>query len=277
MSGVRRFSAWLESLLGPLPSLPAWRVSLPPLRRWLGPALVAGACLGLAVSVRVLGPLAGLLVGLVFLLRPERRSWAGLLVYALAGGLVALATWPYLWEKPLGHFLEVFRMMSNNPQIIPVLFNGAVLQSDKLPASYLPVMLGLTLSEPVWLLFLGGLCMGIWRAFHRRLDWTALLAVVLWFWLPFGYVILRRPPMYDGYRHFLFILPPVFVLTALALEALFQRLRRAWLNGLLLAAVLLPGVIPLIALQPYPYTYYNNLVGGLGGAFRRFETDYWLT
>ncbi len=30
-------------------------------------------------------------------------------------------------------------------------------------------------------------------------------------------------------------------------------------------------------LHPYPYTYYNEFTGGIDGAFRRYETDYWLT
>ena len=44
---------------------------------------------------------------------------------------------------------------------------------------------------------------------------------------------------------------------------------------LLLAA--LPGVLLGARLHPYEYTYYNALVGGTGGAFRQFETDYWGT
>jgi hypothetical protein len=30
-------------------------------------------------------------------------------------------------------------------------------------------------------------------------------------------------------------------------------------------------------LHPYEYTYYNSLTGGTSGAFRAYETDYWLT
>ena len=30
-------------------------------------------------------------------------------------------------------------------------------------------------------------------------------------------------------------------------------------------------------LHPYEYAYYNSFVGGTGGAFRVYETDYWLT
>ena len=275
--GVRKLFGWLESRLGPLPAWPAWWVKTLPARRWLPAALGAGVVLGLVTSIRVLGPLAGLLVALVFFLRRERRPLAGLLVYALVAVLVCLATWPYLWEAPLGRFIEVLRHMSANPHVLGVLFKGVVTASDKLPASYLPVLLGLTLSEPVWLLFLGGLGVGAWRAFHQRLEWRALLPVLLWFLLPLAYVLLRRPPMYDGYRHFLFILPPVFVFIALALQALFERLRRGWASGLLLAGILLPGLIALVSLHPYEYTYYNALTGGTGGAFRMYETDYWLT
>jgi hypothetical protein len=277
MDGVRRFFGWLERRLGPLPAWPGWWVKGVPARRWLFPALLAGALLGLLTANRIVGPLAGVLVALSFFLYSGKRPWVGLVVYALVGGLVCLATWPYLWDAPLGRFLEVLRHMSANPHPIPVLFNSIVYQSDKLPASYLPGMLALTLSEPVWLLSLGGLGVGVWRAFHQRMEWRDLLPVLLWFLLPFAYVVLRRPPMYDGYRHFLFILPPAFVFIALAFQALFERLRRPWVSGLLLAGTLLPGLIGLASLHPYQYTYYNSLTGGTGGAFRRYETDYWLT
>ena len=32
-----------------------------------------------------------------------------------------------------------------------------------------------------------------------------------------------------------------------------------------------------MALHPYEYTYYNSFIGGTAGAFRHYETDYWLT
>jgi hypothetical protein len=42
-------------------------------------------------------------------------------------------------------------------------------------------------------------------------------------------------------------------------------------------ALILPGLVGNICLHPYEYTYFNGLVGGTAGAFRRYETDYWLT
>jgi hypothetical protein len=83
--------------------------------------------------------------------------------------------------------------------------------------------------------------------------------------------------MYDGYRHFLFILPPVFILGGLSIQAIWERLRKPWSFALILFVLVVPGVIGLVRLHPYEYTYYNLLVGETGGAYRRFETDFWLT
>jgi hypothetical protein len=38
-----------------------------------------------------------------------------------------------------------------------------------------------------------------------------------------------------------------------------------------------PGVLGIFQLHPYEYTYYNSFIGGTDGAFRKYETDYWLT
>jgi hypothetical protein len=89
-------------------------------------------------------------------------------------------------------------------------------------------------------------------------------------------VVLATPPMYDGYRHFLFILPPLFLLAGLAFQTLRQRLPGHWADAVLLV-VLAPGLLGLLRAHPYQYTYFNTLVGGTGGAFRQYETDYWLT
>ena len=189
-----------------------------------------------------------------------------------------MLTWPYLWESPLGNFIKVIQHMSANPKAPPVLFNGVVTSAESLPRLYLPVMLLITLTLPVWPLFISGLVIVLRRVTHRQVEWRALSAVLLWFLIPFTYVLLMRPPIYDGYRHFLFILPPVFIVSAFCLPGRLQ-LAAAKTGSILLILVILvlPGIIGIISLHPYPYTYYNALVGGTGGAFRRFDTDFWLT
>jgi hypothetical protein len=83
--------------------------------------------------------------------------------------------------------------------------------------------------------------------------------------------------MYDGMRHFLFVLPPVFVVAAAGAQSLLRLVRDTRWRLALAFALILPGLVGIIRQHPYEYTYFNSLIGGTAGAFRRYETDYWLT
>jgi hypothetical protein len=115
--------------------------------------------------------------------------------------------------------------MADNPKLVPVLYDGSVYASNQLPAGYLPRMLALTLTEPVWPLATAGLPVSGVRLARRRIEWRTWIQVVLWLIVPCAYVITRRPAMCDGYRHFLFALPPIFIACGLALDALWSHLR----------------------------------------------------
>jgi hypothetical protein len=88
--------------------------------------------------------------------------------------------------------------------------------------------------------------------------------------------------MYDGMRHFFFILPTIFIFAGFGFEFIINTLEalsrsRAWLHACLGFLLILPGINGIIKLHPYEYAYYNSFVGGRDGAFRSYETDYWLT
>jgi hypothetical protein len=167
-------------------------------------------------------------------------------------------------------------------------------------------MLATTLTEPVWPLFFMGLFIGYfkllkqnrdlranlrevaaadnWRSLRSSLDATtirntliSLTLVLLWFVILVIYVLIRKPSMYDGLRHFLFILPPIFIFTGLTFEFLMDYIAISWLRAGMILVLLAPGIAGIIQLHPYEYTYYNSFVGGTSGAFRIYETDYWLT
>jgi hypothetical protein len=81
-------------------------------------------------------------------------------------------------------------------------------------------------------------------------------------------------------RHFIFVLPPLAVLAGIGFDAALNALSpRRWLaagaTGVL-AIVLLWNATVLVRLHPYEYMFYNPLVGGLQGADRRYEMDYWV-
>jgi len=247
------------------------------------PVLPSAFFLGTATSIRVLGPLAGVLVAIYALTRIKKTDLLKLLAsYTALTLLIAFAAWPYLWTNPLQKFIEAFGFMSDNPTQLQVLFNGQLYRADELPRRYLPILLNLTLTEPILPLFLIGVLVSFWKKFKTAradnwLQFTDNFLLLLWFLIPFAYVILRKPPMYDGYRHFLFMLPPLFIFAGFAVEKIFEHIKSNWMIGMLTILLLVPGIYGIIQLHPYEYSYYNSLAGGTSGAFRTYETDYWLT
>jgi hypothetical protein len=243
----------------------------------LGRVILPSLFLGLATSNRVLGPMAGLLVIAYWVARsPSRHEFGWIGTYVALAATVTLATWPYLWEHPL-NFIRAFGLMAQNPTVLPVLFASRVFPANELPLRYLPFFMVATLTVPVWPLCALGF-VGRWLQNERTgAQRITLLLLLAWILLPLGYVLLLRPPMYDGMRHFLFILPPAFVFAAAGLDILLGQVRKTWIFAALAIAVLIPGIDGIVVLHPYEYTYYNVLTGGTGGAFRKYETDYWLT
>lgn len=98
-----------------------------------------------------------------------------------------------------------------------------------------------------------------------------------------AYVIATRPPLYNGIRHFLFLVPWLLVLSAAGWAALSEALGKAHgSRRVLMAGVALVGCANLFwlawvnaTLHPYEHVYYNTLAGGLEKADIAWETDYW--
>ncbi|HTP00776.1 MAG TPA: hypothetical protein VMJ64_05325 [Anaerolineales bacterium] len=250
-----------------------WR-KVPAAWQLLRRVLPAAILLGVTTSIRVLGPFTGLVVAGYAVWKMRRGSLLPLSVYVVIALAAMYLTWPYLWLDPLGHLVESVRVMSEYPWRGQVLFDGAMYPSTGLPRSYLPVLLGIQLTEPVWFLFVAGLAILIYEAIRRNTRSRFLLALCLvWFILPFLGFVVTRSPLYDNFRQVIFILPPVFIVGAVV----FEKLRRPAWQAALIALVVLPGIVEGASLHPYEYIYYNRFIGGVQGAYRHYELDYWAT
>ena len=243
------------------------------LPRWAAVA-PAGLALGFSTSIRVLGPFAALMVAAYALRKLGRRALPLLLTYGVVALFAMYATWPYLWPDPLGHLAESVIVMSQYPWRGVVLFNGTLYPSTDLPASYLPMLLAFQFTETTWLLVIAGTAVGIGAAIRKHRDGRHLLLLALvWCVLPLIGFVATRAPLYDNFRQVFFILPPLFMLAGLV----FERIRRPTLQLAVIAMALLPGLIDGLRLHPYEYIYYNRFIGGVQGAFRKYELDYWGT
>jgi hypothetical protein len=277
-SGLR----WVVLAVLTLPGVWLVRKTLPSLaagswaRTGLARALVCGVLLGLASAVRLIAPLAGLFVSIVVIARARRRSFGVLAIVWATAILVMYLAWPALWGSPI----EAYRQYLNNTFFVPfdarVLFEGRVwlLEVERVPWYYLPTFPVLQTTLPALALF--GL--GVWAALTRQTRpgvRSEILTVGLWACLPMAAAIGLGSTTYDNARHFLFIQPALYLFAALGLQQVWPRARRNWARGVLVLAALLPAILAILRLHPYEYVYFNELAGGVRGAFRRYELDYW--
>jgi len=251
----------------------------PHMRTWRKlylPWVIAGVLLGLTTAIRVAGPFAGLLVSVYGLLRYRRRAIAPLALYWLVAASLTYAAWPLLWDAPVARFLESVRVMGAFTGH-KALYRGVVYPSTELPWHYFPGLMAVQLTEPVVLLIPLGLAVGVFWAMHKKADGLQFSLLAAWFLLPAAAIAATGTPLYGNARQLYFLIPPLFIFAAFGAEWLLAHMPWRTLRGVLLAAMLLPGLWGIASLHPYEYSYYNSFAGGISGAFLRYETDHWCT
>jgi hypothetical protein len=136
----------------------------------------------------------------------------------LAYAIMALI-WPWSVVNPLNPLaaIEIFSHFFEKPW--RELFDGMLIEPPDMPRSYVPMLLGLKLPEIFLLLGAAGLLGAFATAFRpgisprlRAMTFAVALAAIL----PIATTIIARPAMYNGIRHFVFVLPPLAVAGGLA-------------------------------------------------------------
>ena len=255
--------------------------------------LLAGAALG----VRVLGLLLVIYVGFALLLYLP-RPWLGygrarlrFAVKSLAWMLPALTlayvimmlAWPWAALAPLNP-LRGLLAFSEFSYSIRTTLAGQTYEMADVPRSYVPIYIAVR----VPLLMLFGAALAILSAQlldraagshrQRRAEITLLSLMVIF---PLACQVIWHGPAFTGLRHFLFLIPLLAVLAGIgldrALTAIETRGRVVTAGAIaIMAACFLWDAGTLVRLHPYEYLFYNSLVGGLEGASRRYDLDYWF-
>ncbi|MCJ9703503.1 MULTISPECIES: glycosyltransferase family 39 protein [unclassified Bradyrhizobium] len=260
--------------------------------------LIVGLGAGLSLGCRVLGGLALVYAVLGFLplfleelrsegLRESVRRFAHV-VYVLLPGLafgylVMGLIWPWSIMEPGNPFeaLTYFSHFFEKPW--KEMFDGAIVSVPDMPWSYLPTLFALQLPE-VMLVSMGGAVVSTFAMLPRRevpaRRKTILLMLTLAATLPLAIAMVKRPALYNGIRHFVFVIPPMAVLGGVAFGWAMERLRanhRTW-QPVVLATFcfgLALSLAEMIRLHPYQYTHFNHIAGTVRGADDRFMLDYW--
>src|SRR5207253_10230467 len=154
------------------------------------------------------------------------------------------------------------------------MFDGALVSVPDMPWSYLPTLFALQLPEVLLALTIAGV-VGTFVSLSRR-DVTAsrktiFLMLTLAATLPLVIAMVKRPALYNGIRHFIFVIPPMAVLAGVAFAKVMGRLgdyRRACQPAALaiFAFGLLLPLGEMIRLHPYQYTHFNHIAGTVRSA-----------
>jgi len=258
-------------------------------------AVILGLGLGLAFGTRILAGLSVIaaVLALAFLVVADRRQpqplrrlgrfVAILLPTAVLAYAVMGLAWPWGVLEPLNPLRAFVYFSHFFEKPWKELFGGDLILVTQMPRIYLPQMLALKLPEVFLVLAIAGLVGALVTAARKDVapgQRAALLVVALAALVPIGVVVATGPAMYNGIRHFVFVIPPLAVLGgwsgAAALEWLGARSRAATvLAAALFAAALASPVIEMVRLHPYQYTSFNHLAGGVRGADGRYMLDYW--
>jgi len=259
---------------------------------------IFGLGLGLTFGSRIMGGIAGIYAAaaMLLLLVVECRAlgWRGaggrfirfILIllpgFALAYVVMGLI-WPWGVISPLNPIraLEYFAHFFEKPW--NELFNGRVISVPDMPRTYVPTLMAVTLPEVLLVLGCAGLiaavadAVGSQRPLNRR---AVLVLVAMAAAFPVLYAVIERPAMYNGLRHFVFVVPPLAALGGMAGAMILSQVARmgrrpaAVAAGVLLGFLVLPA-IDMVRLHPYEYTHFNRAYGGVRTAATQFMLDYW--
>jgi len=260
--------------------------------------LLVGLGAGLSIGSRVLGGLALVyaLVGFVPLFLEEIRTQSAReaahrllhVVYVLFPGLilgylVMGLIWPWSIMQP-GNPLQAVTYFSHFfEKPWKEMFDGALVSVPDMPWSYLPTLFALQLPEVLLGLLTAGVVgsfMSLSRSDVPGRRKTILLMLTLAATLPLLIAMLKRPALYNGIRHFIFVIPPMTVLAGTAFARGMNWLkenRRSWQPAAVSVfsfGLLLP-LGEMIRLHPYQYTHFNHIAGTVRAADDLYMLDYW--
>lgn len=259
-------------------------------------AVKLGVAIGCALGLRVGGGFAVIYLLLTLLYASLRADYklktayqffdegfAYLLPIAVVAFVLMAIFWPWGVMSP-SHPFEAIRAFSHFSFDMTTIVRGEVVNIGAVPSTYLLDYLSVRLPEAF---LLGLLSFAVFGLVHLKVPlslfnpqkYVGYVAVVIAVVFPISFVLLTKPALYNGVRHFTFILPPLAVMAALGVEkfllhfAPFKLMRRV--TVLVFSLLCCMTLIKFVQFHPYEYVVYNQFAGKTAELSKKWETDYW--
>ncbi len=263
--------------------------------------VLLGLAVGGALGLRVGGAFAVIYLLLLVLWRIARdyqtqgspvwiRLWRMTLVL-LPAGIMAFVFMAVCWPWSVieaDNLLEAAQSFSHFDFSMQTIAHGVVYNISEVPRTYLFDYLLVKLPE---LMLLGLLILPIVWVYSAQLgrgqDATFRAAIASLFMgivFPLLFVIEDRPALYNGVRHFTFLLPLLVLLGSWSVLCMWHTLRQwsalsaRWFAPLwagLALGLASVNLVDIVQLYPYDYVRVNRLAGDPQSAQYRWEGDYW--
>jgi hypothetical protein len=197
--------------------------------------------------------------------------------------LIMIFAWPWAALAPLNPIRGLLAF-SEFHYDIRTIFAGRAYDMADVPRLYVPIYLLIRL--PLVMLFGAAVAMlsvlpplrvsGSTPLQRRDICFLSIAAI-----FPLACEVIGHGPAFTGLRHFLFVIPPLAALAGIGLDKVLTLLatrgRLLTTGGLaFVTACFLWNAVTLVRLHPDEYLFYNAAVGGLEGASRRYDADYWF-
>jgi Flp pilus assembly protein TadD len=203
----------------------------------------------------------------------------GLLVLiSVSGYLGASLFWPWASKNPIMNPLICLRIFSQFTQFNSMeLFEGIRVNNDAIPWYF--VIKWFYISFPLFIVSGFFLFFVMWR-WHIRDRFEQVFAtafIVLTVLLPLLLVIVQKSNVYDDARHLYFLLPSIVALCAIGWYWFFELLPRTyiWPGIIVCLLTMLEPMLFMVRNHPHEAMYFSPAIGGVKGAFKKYEMDYW--
>ncbi|KKR83064.1 MAG: hypothetical protein UU29_C0008G0173, partial [Candidatus Daviesbacteria bacterium GW2011_GWA2_40_9] len=190
-----------------------------------------------------------------------------LIISPVIAGAVFFITWPYLWQDPLAHTLNIFRYYKE-------IGTGGLGQPHYLTwggFNLFPIT-WIAITTPPIILFLT--ILGVGGVFLRKEKEKTALLWLIWLIIPILRVSLPGSSIYGGVRQIMEFLPAMALLSGLGAQVL-VRLFKRWVGknflsqsvlGMVVLLLFIPHLLVMVNLHPNENVYFNIFIGGLQGA-----------
>ena len=237
------------------------------------------ACL---INLRVVGGIVPLTILLIMLFNDIVNKVSVLKKeYIFIPILIVLSLyiiWPYLWDDPINNFINVIKYFSNHPWHLKNFYLGEYVKATEIQWHYLPIWIIVT--TPIFFLIItsAGLLLffvNIKKKFKKIKDIYIFFTLSFYVILPILLAISLGSTLYDGWRHFYFILPFLIFFALYFVDFLFnyKQFKIVRIISIFLFFLFFLNIYHMIRLHPHQYLYFNNFI--IKDSLNKFERDYW--